>query len=303
VGTIDIDSDVVVERVDVTVDITHPLIGDLEVVLTSPERTTSYLMYRPSQGALSAVGSTQHDVHFTFDTVLDWGESARGRWTLSVLDRATGNVGTFDSWSIDVAGHRPTADHTFIYTPQYAQMVAADPARGILSDPSGGNGTINASALGSGSRIDLSGATASVINGANLTIAPGTTILNAYGGDGSDVLTANARGSVLHAMAGSDTLAGGAGNDKLDGGAGNDTLDGGKGKDLLVGGAGDDVLTGGNSGDTLDGGDGNDTLDGGNGKDAMTGGAGADQFTANRDTEVLDLETGEVLTLVKPSKK
>jgi subtilisin-like proprotein convertase family protein len=234
VGTIDIDSDVVVERVDVTVDITHPVIGDLEIVLTSPQSTTSYLMYRPSQGALSAVGSTQHDVHFTFDTVLDWGESARGRWTLSVLDRATGNVGTFDSWSIDVVGHRPTADHTFIYTAQYAQMVAADPARGILSDPSGGNGTINASALGSGSRIDLSGATASVITGANLTIAPGTTILNAYGGDGSDVLIANARGSVMHALAGSDTLAGGAGNDRLDGGAGDDKLDGGAGINTAV---------------------------------------------------------------------
>jgi subtilisin-like proprotein convertase family protein len=234
VGTIDIDSDVVVERVDVTVDITHPVIGDLEIVLTSPEGTTSYLMYRPAQGALSAVGSTQHDVHFTFDTVLDWGESARGRWTLSVLDRATGNVGTFDSWSIDVVGHRPTADHTFVYTAQYAQMVAADPARGILSDPSGGNGTINASALGGGSRIDLSGATASVINGANLTIAPGTTILNAYGGDGSDVLVANAKGSVLHAMAGSDTLAGGAGNDRLDGGAGNDKIDGGAGINTAV---------------------------------------------------------------------
>ena len=99
------------------------------------------------------------------------------------------------------------------------------------------------------------------------------------------------------------TLLGGNGKDSLTGGAGNDTLDGGKGKDLLVGGAGDDILTGGNGKDTLDGGDGNDGLDGGNSRDAMTGGAGADQFTANRDTEVLDLETGEVLTLVKPAKK
>ena len=234
VGTIDIDSDVVVERVDVTVNITHPFIGDLEIVLTSPDGTSSYLMYRPSQGALSAVGSTQHDVHFTFDTVLDWGEAARGRWTLAVLDRETGNVGTFDNWSIDIIGHKPTADHTFIYTAQYAQMVAADPTRGTLSDPSGGIDTINASALGSDDRIDLSGATASVINGANLTIAKGTTILNAYGGDGNDVLIANAKGSVLHAMAGTDTLTGGAGNDQLDGGAGNDKLDGGAGIDTAV---------------------------------------------------------------------
>ena len=233
-GDIDIDSDVVVERVDVTVNITHPVIGDLEIALTSPDGTTSYLMYRPAQGALSAVGSTQHDIHFTFDTVLDWGESAQGRWTLAVMDRATGNVGTFDNWSIDIIGHKATPDHTFIYTPQYAQMVAADPARGILSDPGGGTDTINAGAMGGDNRIDLSGATASVLDGAKLTIAAGTTILNAYGGDGNDVLVANAKGSVLHGMAGNDTLTGGAGNDVLDGGAGNDKIDGGAGANTAL---------------------------------------------------------------------
>lgn len=233
-SSIDIDSNVVVERVDVTVDITHPVIGDLEIALTAPSGTISYLMYRPSQGALSAVGSTQHDIHFTFDTVLDWGESAQGSWQLSVVDLATGDAGTLDDWSIDIIGHQPTPDHTFIYTAQYAQMVAADPSRGILSDPDGGIDTINASALGSDDRIDLSGAAPIVIGGANLTIAQGTTILNAYGGDGNDVLIANAKGSVLHGMAGDDTLTGGAGNDTLDGGAGNDTLDGGAGANTAL---------------------------------------------------------------------
>jgi subtilisin-like proprotein convertase family protein/subtilisin family serine protease len=233
-SAIDIDSNVVVERVDVTVNITHPVIGDLEIALTSPSGTISYLMYRPSQGALSAVGSTQHDIHFTFDTVLDWGESAQGRWQLAVIDLATGNAGTLDNWSIDIIGRQATQDHTFIYTEQYAQMVAADPSRGTLSDPNGGIDTINASALGSDDRIDLSGAAQSVIGGAKLTIAPGTTILNAYGGDGNDILVANAKGSVLHGMAGNDLLIGGAGNDTLDGGAGNDTLDGGAGSNTAV---------------------------------------------------------------------
>lgn len=222
-STIDIDRNVVVERVDVAVNLTHPFIGDLEITLTSPQGTTSYLMYRPSQGALSAVGSNQHDIHFTFDTVLDWGERAQGSWTLGVIDLGTGNAGTLDNWSIDVIGHQPTPDHTFIYTAQYAQLVAADPSRGTLSDPDGGIDTINASALGSDDRIDLSGATPSVLGGANLAIAQGTTILNAYGGDGNDALVANAKGSVLHGMAGNDTLAGGAGNDRLDGGAGANT--------------------------------------------------------------------------------
>jgi subtilisin-like proprotein convertase family protein len=228
-SSINIDSNAVVERVDVTVNITHPFIGDLEIALFSPSGTGSFLMYRPSQGALSAVGSSQHDIHFTFDTVLDWGESAQGKWTLAVIDKVTGNVGALDSWSIDVIGRQPTQDHTFIYTAQYAQMVAADPTRGTLSDTSGGADTINAGALASNDRIDLSGATPSVINDANLTIAPGTTILNVYGGDGNNVLIANAKGSVLHGMGGADTLTGGAGNDLLDGGAGNDSIDGGAG--------------------------------------------------------------------------
>jgi hypothetical protein len=73
-----------------------------------------------------------------------------------------------------------------------------------------------------------------VINGANLTIAAGTTIRNAYGGDGNDVLIANAKGSVLHGMAGNDRLTGGTGNDTLNGGAGDDRIDGGGGVNTVV---------------------------------------------------------------------
>ena len=83
-------------------------------------------------------------------------------------------------------------------------------------------------------------------------------------------------------------------------------VDAGNGGDIVLVDEGitlDVTLLGGNGKDTLDGGTGDDMLDGGNGRDAMTGGAGNDHLTANRDTEVLDLEAGDVLTLVKPSKK
>jgi subtilisin-like proprotein convertase family protein len=231
---INITSTLVVERVDVTVNITHPFIGDLEVALISPSGTVSYLMYRPSQGNLSAVGSSQHDVHFTFDTVLDWGESAAGRWTLNVRDLQTGDVGSFIDWTLDLVGHNASNDHTFIYTNEFPELVAADPSRGILRDPTGGNDTLNTSALGSDDRIDLSGLTASVINGGMLTIAAGTTIRNAFGGDGNDVLIANQAGGSLYGMAGNDAINGGAGFDALDGGAGDDLLDGGGGIDTAV---------------------------------------------------------------------
>ena len=155
-NTIHISSALAVERVDVTVNITHPFIGDLEVTLFSPSGTASYLMYRPSQGSLSAYGSSQDNVHFTFNTVLDWGEAASGNWTLNVRDLQAGDTGSFDSWSIDLIGHASSPDHTFIYTNEFPSLVAADPSRGVLSDPDGGIDTINTGALGSDDRIDLS---------------------------------------------------------------------------------------------------------------------------------------------------
>lgn len=234
---IDITSTMVVERVDVTVNITHPFVGDLEIALRSPAGTISYLMYRPSQGNLSAFGSSQHDVHFTFNTVLDWGESATGKWTLFVFDLESEDVGTLVDWSIDLIGHHASKDDTYIYTNEFPDLVAADPARGILRDLTGGNDTINASALGSDDRIDLSGLTASHINGGKLTIANGTTIRNAFGGDGDNVLIANAAGGALYGMGGDDIMTGGAGADALAGGRGDDLLDGGAGIDTAAYGA------------------------------------------------------------------
>lgn len=233
-STIHVDSKLVVERADVTVNITHPYVGDLEIDLVSPSGTVSYLMYRPAQGSLSAFGSSQNDVHFTFDTVLSWGEAAAGNWTLTVRDLQSGDVGTFSDWTLDLIGKTASPSHTFVFTNEYPQLIAAESTRAILNDPLGVNDTINASTLGSNDRIDLSGLTPSVIFGANLTIAKGTTIRNAYGGEGNDVLIANASGSTLHGMAGNDTLTGGAGNDVLDGGAGSDTVDGGSGFDMAL---------------------------------------------------------------------
>ncbi|MES2036951.1 MAG: S8 family serine peptidase [Pseudomonadota bacterium] len=230
-STIQVVSNLVVERVDVTVNITHTFIGDLEITLYSPTGTASYLMYRPSKGSLSAFGSSQDNIHFTFDTVLDMGEAASGNWTLNVRDLANGSTGTFDSWSLDLIGHTASNNHTFVYTSAFPDLVKADTSRGILSDSNGGVDTINAGALGSDNRIDLSGLTASSLNGGALTIAKDTIIQNAYGGDGDDILIANAKGSLLYGMGGYDTLLGGIGNDTLVGGKGNDSLDGGTGFD------------------------------------------------------------------------
>jgi subtilisin-like proprotein convertase family protein len=213
-----------VERVDVTVRITHPYIGDLSILLSSPSGVTSFLLYRPAAGALSAYGSSQANINFTFDTVLNWGEDSAGSWLLGVYDNAGYSVGTLDSWSLNLIGAPSTNNKTIYFTNEFAKMVTLDPSRSVFSDPTGGPNTLNAAALGSDSRIDLSGASASVLIGANLTIAKGTTVIQAVGGDGNDVLIANDLGNTLRGMAGSDRITGGAGNDNLDGGVDIDTV-------------------------------------------------------------------------------
>jgi len=72
------------------------------------------------------------------------------------------------------------------------------------------------------------------------SIAHGSVIENAVGGDKGDLLIGNETANRLMGKDGNDTLMGGDGKDKLFGGAGNDRLDGGLGNDMLTGGSGND---------------------------------------------------------------
>lgn len=202
-----------VERVEVYVIITHPFIGDLKLVLTSPTGTQSVLMANPDKSSASPNGSAISGVFYGFSTVLDWGENAQGTWTLKVVDNQAGDVGTLSAWELDIVGRAASNSHTFVYTDEYPALLAANAARGTLSDPGGAQDTLNAAALSNDSRIDLSGASTSLLNGAPLTIAAGTLIARAISGAGNDTLIASNRGSTLRGMGGNDTLVGGSGTD------------------------------------------------------------------------------------------
>ncbi len=203
---------ITVERMEVYVIITHPYIGDLKLVLTSPTGTQSVLMANPDKSSDSPNGSAISDVYFGFSTVLDWGESAQGTWTLTVVDNQAGDAGTLSAWELDIFGRAASTRHTLVYTDEYPALLAADPSRGTLNDP-GAQDTLNAAALSNDSRIDLSGAGPSLLGGAPLTIAPGTVVVKAIGGAGNDTLIASSRGSVLRGTGGNDTLVGGSGTD------------------------------------------------------------------------------------------
>ncbi len=97
----------------------------------------------------------------------------------------------------------------------------------------------------------------------NLGIALSTTIENATGGSGDDVIGGNDAANVLDGGDGNDDITGGKGDDTLIGGPGNDVLNGQGGADAASGGPGDDRFLVNDPGDTVteNPGEGYDQLD------------------------------------------
>jgi subtilisin-like proprotein convertase family protein len=85
-----------VEHVTVTVNIRHANRGQLEVLLTSPSGTVSRLAEKH--------GDDGDDYKWTFMTVRNWGEKAKGTWRLSVRDRKSGTVGVINSAQLTIFG-------------------------------------------------------------------------------------------------------------------------------------------------------------------------------------------------------
>jgi hypothetical protein len=79
--------------VSVAVDISHTYIGDLVVDLTAPDGT--------SQTLHSRAGGSANDIDQTYTPDFD-GTGIAGDWTLRVSDRAGGDTGTLDSWTLTI---------------------------------------------------------------------------------------------------------------------------------------------------------------------------------------------------------
>lgn len=211
-----IPQDIIIDHVELTVDILHPNRGDLRITLTSPDGTVSIVMDRPLNGTESG-----DNLLFRFGSNAFWGENSAGTWTVTISDTKGGNVGTVKSLNLAAYGDSLTADDLYVFTNEYASL-ASDPSRATLTDSDGGTDMLNAAAVTSGSTLDLRSGATSIIAGKSIKIANGTTIENAYGGDGADLIIGNAGANKLYGARGDDTLEGGAGDDMLDGGTGND---------------------------------------------------------------------------------
>lgn len=85
-----------VEFVQFTVDITHPFRGELEYTLTSPSGMRAVVNRRTNDNTA--------DLQWTFGDSQHWGEQSNGTWTLEVRDRMAGNTGTFNSATVKIYG-------------------------------------------------------------------------------------------------------------------------------------------------------------------------------------------------------
>jgi subtilisin-like proprotein convertase family protein/subtilisin family serine protease len=88
-----------VENVEVTLNITHPYVGDLGIEITSPTGTISQILYMNS-GVSQANFSNVKLISNAF-----YGESADGNWKIEVVDGDVGQTGTLDSYQIKFYGH------------------------------------------------------------------------------------------------------------------------------------------------------------------------------------------------------
>jgi subtilisin-like proprotein convertase family protein len=84
------------EDVLVTLNATHTWRGDLEAYLTSPNGTTSRLMYNATDG------DSDDNINWQFDSNAFWGENPNGIWSLKVDDWVTQDSGTWNSWSLQL---------------------------------------------------------------------------------------------------------------------------------------------------------------------------------------------------------
>jgi len=94
-----VDESGIIVNLDISIDITHPYIGDLRVILSLPSGVEVKLHDR--------TGFNRHDIKKTFSTKSDVslqfivGSEIRGEWRLRVMDLEGRDVGKLNKWVLD----------------------------------------------------------------------------------------------------------------------------------------------------------------------------------------------------------
>jgi subtilisin-like proprotein convertase family protein len=248
-----VSSNILIESISLTLNITHPFIGDLDILLVSPQGTE---MQVATHGTTNTSFSNRK---WTYG-VEGWrGELSQGTWQLRARDYSPGAVGRINSVQLNAYGQKAIdINDTYHFTDEYGSSLLLNPQRGTLTDLDGGIDWIDMAGVAAGITLNLNNGSTSTlgsiysnISPSSLTIAPNSNIENAITGDGNDRVTGNALANKIHGGRGNDALSGGLGKDILMGGRGNDVLDGGVDSDRLEGGLGDDIYYVENAGDLV----------------------------------------------------
>ena len=145
--------------------------------------------------------------------------------------------------------------------------------------------SVDASALGTGAVLVLSGTTSGTAGTQSIkgsagadTITVGNFAAYIDGGAGANTITGGSA---------SDTIVSGSGNDSIVGNGGNDSISAGDGANSVAGGSGNDTITAGTGADTIVGNNGNDSISAGDGANSVTGGTGNDTITAGTGADTI----------------
>ena len=93
-----------VEFIEVTVTISHPRSGDLEILLDRGAGPLDVLAVPHSCDQVAGVEQCSQIQNWTFGTLRHLDEPADGVWTLRVNDRRGGNAGALQSWKLKFWG-------------------------------------------------------------------------------------------------------------------------------------------------------------------------------------------------------
>ncbi len=98
--TANIAEDISIEAVELVLNIDTTYVGDLQILLTSPDGTQSLL-------ATSRADTQDDYVNYTFTSLRHFDEMSAGTWTVNISDRGPGDVPFWDDFELIVYGTNP----------------------------------------------------------------------------------------------------------------------------------------------------------------------------------------------------
>lgn len=274
-------TDITIETIYITIDISHTNSNDLMLWLRAPDGEMIEIYNADGNRRTMDGGLT-----WTFGVESLRGYSSEGTWTVVAEDTVTGDVGTLEGANITFFGSAATNDDVYHFTDDFMALAAVEASRQTIDDTNGGVDWLNFAVYSDNMNVNMNAGGAIVSGGvtiAHLAVGP-IDFENLYLGDGNDTVTGNSLGNHIVGARGSDSVHGNNGNDWIEGYDENDKLFGDRNNDTISGGSGNDLINGGTGIDSLNGNAGLDTFifNPGFGIDTIAG------FEDNIDTLKLD---------------